>query len=105
MGRRERLDPKAATNEGERQLREILLRQSYGQIARKAHVDESAIRHYARARRLPSFELRPKLKELFGIPEEAWEEPASLDVYAREPATKRRDPPPTKPRPRARPKR
>lgn len=102
MGRRARLDPSQATTEGQRLLCELLRRNSFGALARKTRLDESAIRHYARGRRTPSFEIRPKLKETLGIPDESWDEPPKPDTYATEPETKRPELPPTKPRPRRR---
>lgn len=87
MGRRAtKLDPSTATTVGERQLRELVTRSTYGSIARRLRADESTIRHYARGRRRPDHEMRERLRDAYGIPTDAWDDP-----YVTEPATTKRE--------------
>jgi hypothetical protein len=88
------LRPTDATNEGSRLLRVLLVRQSFGAIAKRVGCDESAIRHYAHERRKPDRMLRARMHERLGIRDDAWDERPSADLYATsEPETARAAPP------------
>lgn len=102
MARRALLRPTDATNEGSRLLRILLLRQSFGALAKKLRCDESAVRNYAHERRKPDRMMRARAAEPppagLGIPDDAWDARPSSDLYASsEPETSRVAPavPPT----------
>jgi hypothetical protein len=89
--RRSKLEPSGATNEGARQLRELLVRQTFGALARRLRCDEGAVRHYAREKRKPNDGMRERIFTTFGIPYDAWDKPPSSDLYAgADPVTTRR---------------
>lgn len=89
--RRAKLSPKDAKSEGERRLRELLRRQTFGAIARVLRCDESAVRFYARGKRKPNGEMRVRVRAKLGIQESAWDEPPRDDAYeTTEPPTRRR---------------
>lgn len=97
--RRALLLPRDATNEGSRQLRELLLRQSFGGIARRLSCDESSVRRWAREIVKPDRIMRAKIEQRLGIRAHAWDEPLEADVYAGDdPRTSRIIVPSTKPR-------
>lgn len=62
-----------ATNDGVRRLREQLRFQSAAQIARRLASDATAVRRWARGARTPGPEWRSRMREVLGIPVEAWE--------------------------------
>lgn len=87
---RANLSPADATNEGSRQLREMIRKQTYGALARRLRCDERAVRWWASERFKPSLVMRSRLAEL-GIAETAWDAPRSADIYAAgDPPTRRR---------------
>ena len=89
--RRADLPVEQATNEGARRLRVLLLTQTFAQIARHLLCDEGAVRHYARMKRKPNAPLRKRARSVFDIPDDAWDDPPSSDVYAApDPPTTRR---------------
>lgn len=89
--RRAALRPEDARTEGERRLRVLLRRKTFGEIARAWLVDESAVRFYARGRRRPVYEIRARARKKDGIPESSWDEPPADDVYeATDPPTRKR---------------
>jgi hypothetical protein len=57
------LFPAAATTEGMRRLRVLIQRMTYGAIARKLRVDESAVRFWAGGERSPSRIMRTRWRE------------------------------------------
>jgi hypothetical protein len=100
--RRALLLPAEATTEGSRRLRELLRKQTCAAIARKLRCDESAVRFYAREARTPDLVMRARIREVLGWDEAIWEAPpAADDVYSQDaPATTKREPASTKPRPK-----
>jgi len=82
--RRALLLPRDATNEGSRRLRELLRRHTFAALARRLLCDEGTVRRMAHGRGKPSRLLRCRGAEVYGIPEGAWDDPPSRDVYATE---------------------
>ncbi len=90
--RRSKLEAADATSEGSRQLRSLLVRQTFGAVARRLVCDEGAVRHYARETRKPSHEMRVRIFDVLAIPYDSWDEPPSSDLYAgADPSTTRRE--------------
>jgi hypothetical protein len=95
--RRMQLDPRDATNDGSRRLREILRRRTFAAVALDLLCDEGAVRRWAHEKGKPCAILRTRAHEhaTIAIPFSAWDEPPSKDVYvgcdsSRLPATEKR---------------
>ena len=67
------LRAREAPNDGIRRLREQLRYQSAAQLATRIGCDATAIRRWARAIRTPGPEWRDRMREVLGIPIDAWE--------------------------------
>lgn len=79
--------PATAPNEGVRLLRELLLRRSARQIAKRAGVDFSTICRLASGKSKPLAETRATLEATLQIPAGAWDEdPAPATEPRRAPA-------------------
>jgi transcriptional regulator with XRE-family HTH domain len=65
--------PSTAPNEGVRLLRELRLRMTYEQIARKVGCDETAVATWAEAKYRPRPSGCNRMFEAFGIPLDAWD--------------------------------
>lgn len=97
MSRRRRnlSPPSEAKTEGLRRLRELLVTKTFAALARRLRCDEGTIRHYERGVRFPDTRMRRRMREEFGISENAWF-PAGIigadhDAYmGDEPATARK---------------
>lgn len=84
------LDPKKATNEGARRLRELLRKHSAGSLAKRLRCDEKSVRNWARGVK-PSRVHRWRIHEVLGIVVEAWDSAPASDCYTgAEPATTRK---------------
>lgn len=84
-------NPVDATNEGSRQLRELLRKSTFGALARRLRCDERSVRWWASEKFKPARVMRARMKDVLSIPEDAWDDKPSSDVYAGEdPATTRR---------------
>lgn len=79
-----------AQTEGVRLLRQIVRKHTFGWIAHKLRCDERSVRIWAREEGRPGLVLRARAEDLLGIPSSSWDEPASADVYAKDPPTARR---------------
>jgi DNA-binding transcriptional regulator YiaG len=75
--RRALLLPSEATTEASRRLREMLRRQSFAAIARRLHVDEGAVRSWAREESRPNLQSRATCEDVLGISPGAWDEAPS----------------------------
>ena len=90
MPRREVLRPEEAETLAGRRLRELALTQTYGQIAKRANVDETSVRRWAQEIATPRPEMRERLRLPLGIPEVWWATPNERDTYGTDPATRKR---------------
>lgn len=93
--RRDPLLPGEATSEGQRRLRVLLRRLTFGAIARVLRCDESTVRGWAKRPTRPHLTMRAAMERApqIGIPEWTWDEPPVVDPdpYAGgEPRTTRR---------------
>jgi DNA-binding transcriptional regulator YiaG len=62
------------TNEGVQRLREILMRQTFGAVARRVGVDKETVRQWAREEARPSRRHRSVIELRLGVPAATWEE-------------------------------
>jgi hypothetical protein len=72
------LRPIEAKTEGVRLLRVILQRQTFGAVARRVGVDDSAVRAWALEIRRPLSVARWRAEEVLSIPFDAWDEGIKL---------------------------
>jgi hypothetical protein len=75
------LKPDDAPNEGARRVRTLTQRSSYGEIAKRLSVDESAVRLWARGKRRPNTELRRRWRDEYGWDDGIWDEAPTRDSY------------------------
>lgn len=99
MSRRKTELPSDAKSEGQRLLRELAIKLSYAQIAKRLLCTEGAIRHYARGSRSPDRRIRERMKQAFGWEPNEWTRAPRPDAYVEStPPTTRIVAPSTKPR-------